>query len=730
MKLVVAVLGCFPSVVVTNAIKSEMLGHPLTEANLVHLEEELENAVGKSGGVTQSPLFSELSKMINDTMAPGILTAHTGAQSQLDGFRTAFEVCVAPDVSPSSSGGATTSKGISDKLEEHRQCRNNEGVAASGADECNGNLAKQEIVLKSACKSVPGSDGSPPPLDKEGHVGCKVTPGDYEGWLNSFSHQINQLKTQYDEAAGGCGNASKLVDDAKPKCLAANSSMAANKTSCDGIQAAADQMGCSNDPTAHAACDTYKTCWETANQTYLDANESIAAAQVNRTMQWRVLKRMQCLLSEEAQGATHDGIDACREATIDTSHLDLVYPVVPAKVDCSVPAGGPRPCTAEWIQAYGQMPPNAPAAPCTPCPVQPFSCFAAVGADFGWISGSATRGSTEQTGGFEYVAKALGGLFVAGKNQDGVFKMVSFDAEGVDQEDGRWHDANGHQVPASAAQMLGWYAGGQHVKSGYRFNKGSAFTTDLKAALVNFAAVDAGFGSISGSMSGCPAGQTCPFEYIAKVSESLFVAGGFFDRDFKMALFDAEGVGQSNSGKYYDTYTGPTSQAQMVSWYDSVGSYIWAYHFNKGSTFNLKAPSPDFAVVGAGFGWISSSTIASLKENTEETGGFEYVAKAQGGLFVAGVNLLGEFLMVSIDGEGVDQQMGKYKMTGSGPFHPTSAAEMLGWYAGGGVVDHSYGGGGAYLFNKGSAFTANLKGQQDAGFAGNGNGILLDLGLC
>jgi len=367
MKLTRAVLASVSSVVAVDvvAITSGMLKHPLTEANLVHLEEELENAVGKSGGVTQSPLFSELSKMINDTMAPGILTAHTGAQSQLDGFGTAFEACVAPDVSTDSSGA--TSKGISDKLEEHRQCRDKEGVAASGADECNEHLARQETVQKSACKSVPGSDGSPPALDKDGHVGCKVTAGDYEGWLNSFSHQIAQLKTQYDEAAGGCGNASKLVDDAKPKCLAANSSMAANKTSCDGIQAAADQMGCSNDPTAHAACNTYKTCWETANQTYLEANESIAAAQVNRTAQWRVLKRMLCLLSEEAAGATHDGIDACREQTIDTSHLDLVYPAVPAKVDCSVPAGGPKPCTNEWIQAYALLPASAPAAPCTPC---------------------------------------------------------------------------------------------------------------------------------------------------------------------------------------------------------------------------------------------------------------------------------------------------------------------------------------------------------------------------
>jgi len=371
MKLLGAMLGSLSSgaVVGAAAIKSEILGLPLSEATLMHIEDELDKEVGKSG-ITRSPLFTDLSKMINDTMAPSILTAHSGAESQLDGFRTAFEVCTTPDVSTDSS--ETTSKAISDKLAEHRQCRQNEQTAKMGADECDKDLKQKTAVQQSGCNSVPGSDGTPPALDTNGHVGCKVTAGDYEGWLNSFSHQIESLKTQFDEAKGGCGNATKLVDDAKPKCVAANQSAATNKSACDGLQAQADQMGCSNDPTAAAACQTYHSCYDAAKKNYLDANESIAAAQLNRTVQWRVLKRIQCLLKEEAAEATHAGIDACREATIDTSHLDLVYPDVPSKVDCSVQAGGPRPCSSEWIDLYGvSNPPAAPAAACTPCVTPP-----------------------------------------------------------------------------------------------------------------------------------------------------------------------------------------------------------------------------------------------------------------------------------------------------------------------------------------------------------------------
>jgi len=307
--------------------------------------------------------------MINDTMAPAILTAHDAAVSQLDGFRTAFEVCGMPDVpSAESSVKGVTTKGIADKLEEHRQCRAKQDTAKGIADKCNSDLGKEETVQKAACDAVPGSDGTPPLLDKDKHVGCKVTPDDYEGWVNSFESQIDQLKKQYDEAAGGCGNASKIVGDMKPKCQAADGAVTGNKTACDALQAAADSMGCAANPTAHASCKTYTDCYDAAEKNYLDANESIAAAQVNRTSQWRVLKRMQCLLSVEATGATHDGIDDCREATVDTSHLDLVYPAVPDKHDCSHIVGGPLPCTDEWTAMYGDLPVNAPASPCTACP--------------------------------------------------------------------------------------------------------------------------------------------------------------------------------------------------------------------------------------------------------------------------------------------------------------------------------------------------------------------------
>jgi len=370
MKLVLAA-AVLPSLAFAESRVSlaAMLADPLSEASLMHLESELaKEASTSSKGARQTPLFGELARMINDTMAPNILTAHDEAQSQLDAFRAAFEACGKPDVPSKGDFKGITTKAIADKLEEHRQCRAKEGAATTAAETCSTTLAKEETVKDAACKAVPGSDGTPPSLDKDGHVGCKVTDGDYEGWLNSFDSQIQQLKDQYDQHSSGCGNASKLVDDLIPKCQAANASVGANKTVCDGLQIAADGMGCVADPTAHAACTSYQECYDKAKENYVNANESIVEAQVNRTVQWRVLKRMQCLLAEEAMGATHEGIDACREENVSTSHLDLVYPEVPERIDCAHVVGGPQPCSEEWLELYGEIPHNAPASPCTPCP--------------------------------------------------------------------------------------------------------------------------------------------------------------------------------------------------------------------------------------------------------------------------------------------------------------------------------------------------------------------------
>lgn len=344
----------------------------LSEASLMKMEHLLEDsmALGAKGAAMgrSTGLFDDLSKMINGTMGPAILQAHDSAQEQLEAIKSAFSLCLAPKEQVTGADGIAMYPDVKAKLDEHRQCRATQAAAKKAQDECDGALARQRTVAKASCDAVPGSDGSPPPLDKDGHVGCEVTPGDYKGWLRSFRHQIDQLRQQYDDAKAGCGNATKIVEDSEPKCIAAKSLNDGNKSACDAVQLAADMMGCSGESAAGHACTAYDGCYEAAKSNYLDQNESIAASQLNRTVQWRTLKRMQCLLKEESAGASHAGIDKCKEAIVDTSHLDLMYPEIPEKSDCAeikVTKHGPEPCSSEWVEQYGQL--ASPAAACTPC---------------------------------------------------------------------------------------------------------------------------------------------------------------------------------------------------------------------------------------------------------------------------------------------------------------------------------------------------------------------------
>jgi len=377
MKLTGAILGAVASniVIARTGLESRVASFlsdtpELTEASLAHLEGMLNESHGKSGATegSSSGMFEELSRMINQTMTPAILTAHDASQEQLNAFATAFTLCLAPQ-EQTGSDGVVVYPQIEEKLEEHRQCRAKQVAAKTAEEDCLKDLEREKTVAKGVCDAVPGSDGSPPPLDNVGHVGCKHH-GDYEGWLNSFSSQVKQLHDQFQDAKDGCGNATKLVTDMAPKCMAAMGLYDGNKSACDAIQLAADEMGCSSEVAAAHTCSLYDACYEAAKNNYLGQNESIAEAQVNRTAQWRTLKRMQCLLNEEAAGATHDGVDACREATIDTSHLDLDYPPLPPKTVCadlSVTKHGPEPCSSDWVKQYGSL--ASPAAPCTPCTV-------------------------------------------------------------------------------------------------------------------------------------------------------------------------------------------------------------------------------------------------------------------------------------------------------------------------------------------------------------------------
>jgi len=195
----------------------------------------------------------------------------------------------------------------------------------------------------------------------------------YDQWLISANESTHTLKASLAEKKAGCGNATKLYDDKVPECGAAKSQHDGNKTECDRLQAQAEAGICAGPlPAQKQVCDDYGICYDAALSAYQEQEPKIKAMQLNWTVQWRTLKRMECLLGVMQSGGTNDDVDKCKDKLWTTDHLNLVYPTIPEKEECPGTAGGaagtPLPCESDFLNKhYCSNPHLAPAADCTPC---------------------------------------------------------------------------------------------------------------------------------------------------------------------------------------------------------------------------------------------------------------------------------------------------------------------------------------------------------------------------
>jgi len=256
---------------------------------------------------------------------------------------------------------------IAAKMEALAQCRQKEAEAAIKNQDCQKAMSILEGVKNSTCNSLKALETVP----LAPHL-CEPTVP-YEQWLISVNETTHALKDSFAEKKFGCGNATKLYDDKVPDCGAAKSQHDGNKTECDRLQAQAEAGICSGPAAAQQEiCEDYSTCYDNALLAYQGQEPTIKAMHLNWTVQWRTLKRMDCLLGVMQAGGTNDDVDKCKEKRWSTDHLDLIYPAIPEKKQCPGKAGGaagiPLPCEGDFLtKHYSSNPLHAPAADCTPC---------------------------------------------------------------------------------------------------------------------------------------------------------------------------------------------------------------------------------------------------------------------------------------------------------------------------------------------------------------------------
>jgi len=256
----------------------------------------------------------------------------------------------------------TTTGVIKQKFASTFACRERQAAAAGDNQKCQRDLAPLVTTKNAACNALKHLETNPVPEDF-----CAPTEP-YDQWLISAAGRIKDIKDKLTGIKEGCGNATQLADDKKKVCDATQKAFDGNKTSCDQQQAGAEAVVCSEVGPDVLRCSTYETCYNNAVSAYTNQNATIVAMHLNWTVQWRTLKRMECLLDIMAKGGTNADIDGCKAKLWDTTWLDLNYPAIPPQKECSQLAKQPTPCDGDFVsQYYGNNPEGAPAAPCMPC---------------------------------------------------------------------------------------------------------------------------------------------------------------------------------------------------------------------------------------------------------------------------------------------------------------------------------------------------------------------------
>jgi hypothetical protein len=316
----------------------------------------------KEGAAAEAKGLSEVSKLINVTLQPAILKEHDLAEAEIKALRGAFDKCKV-DFSDGSPLGNLFAQG--DKADKkHQDCRKKQGEGQKDSDDCQTSLKSLKHAKDAACGAFEAIKREP----SKAAADCKASPAqEYGDWLKSNLHRFKDKVEEYDRLEKECTDATNAYNAQVPVCESKASAVENMRLECDTVQALLEDTSCSAQGSAQAACHSADTCYERAKTAYLDRKNILEMEEKTRKVNWRVFKRMDCLIGIIEKKGTAEDIETCRETTHSTKHLDLDFFDMPAKPECKI--RDPVPCSEVFNTAkYGGLPENAPAAECKPCP--------------------------------------------------------------------------------------------------------------------------------------------------------------------------------------------------------------------------------------------------------------------------------------------------------------------------------------------------------------------------
>jgi len=332
-------------------------------ANLENLEEQLMSLVDKptKGHKKNVKMSSKIAIMITRTMLPGINKEHRAAQSQLNSLWRAFRRCG----NPARSRRTLTTYALHVRAKRlHRNCRFRQAKTGKLMSYWCRLSARRLRAKRFACRGLKAVKRNPAVQARK----CRAAGATrYGSWLSGIIRHFAKKRRQFYYFKARCGRATKAYNAVWPRCRSYRRSFRSWRRRCYSRQTALDLATCGYRAAVKQSCYAYRRCYSKAWRAYLYRRRLIQKAEKDRKIQYRVLKRIGCLLKGPILTGKAKGILACRKKIWSTRHLNLRYPKIPRKKRCT-PSRVPMPCSAAYRRsAYGRLPLYGRAQKCRGC---------------------------------------------------------------------------------------------------------------------------------------------------------------------------------------------------------------------------------------------------------------------------------------------------------------------------------------------------------------------------
>jgi len=207
------------------------------------------------------------------------------------------------------------------RTDESAKCTSKEQAKADKAEK------KEEMITEcNAFKAV---------KDEVHSTTASYGGGDEGAYLESVSQQFcSGLLPRFKAAKEKCTTATAEHTKASEIYETKNTAYTVQKSASDTVQTEMDVTCCEYALATKSVCTSGDTCYEDKVEAYKAVEAIIKGEEKVKKVEWRVYSRIECLLP--VLGTDNAAkIDECRAKEHSTSHLDIEYPKIPEKSECT-----------------------------------------------------------------------------------------------------------------------------------------------------------------------------------------------------------------------------------------------------------------------------------------------------------------------------------------------------------------------------------------------------------